>query len=107
MSFLDTRQSPPRIVVAYIPADLPGLDLRDPRSIRYRNNTGYLKATGDGVIDFLAQISHLRVARSRDGIHFTVEEAPAIAPLTDMAAYFVEDPHATLIHRVWHLTYVS
>jgi predicted GH43/DUF377 family glycosyl hydrolase len=107
MAFLDTRQSPPRIVVAYIPADLPGLDLRDPRSIRYRNNTGYLKATGDGSIDFLAQISHLRVARSRDGFHFIVDDAPAIAPLTDMEEYGVEDPRATLIDGVWHITYVS
>src|SRR5439155_868447 len=63
MCFLDTRHQPPKVVVAYIPADLPGLDLRDPRSIRYRNNTGYLRMVNEGYIDFLAQISHLRVAR--------------------------------------------
>ncbi len=107
MCFLDSRQSPPKIVVAHIPANLPGLDLRDPRSIRYRNNTGYLRMVNEGYIDFLAQISHIRIARSRDGVHFTVDQGPAIAPLTEMEEYGVEDPRATLIDGVWHVTYVS
>src|SRR5207249_5273099 len=107
MAFLDTRPQPPRVVVAYIPADLPGLDLRDPRSIRYRNNTGYLRMANEGYIDFLAQISHLRVARSHDGIRFEVDDMPAIAPHTDMEEYGVEDPRATLIDGVWYITYVS
>jgi predicted GH43/DUF377 family glycosyl hydrolase len=107
MCFLDTRQTPPKVVVAHIPADLPGLDLRDPRSIRYRNSTGFLRMVNDGYVDFLAQISHLRVARSRDGINFTVDEMPAIAPHTDMEEYGVEDPRATLIDGVWYITYVS
>jgi predicted GH43/DUF377 family glycosyl hydrolase len=107
MCFLDTHQTPPKVVVAYIPRDLPGLDLRDPRSIRYRNSTGYLKSVNDGYIDFLAQISHLRVARSRDGVHFTVDDMPAIAPHTDLEEYGVEDPRATLIDGIWYITYVS
>ena len=107
MAFLDTRDGPPRVVVAYIPASLPGLDLRDPRSIRYRNATGNLRMTNEGHIDFLAQISHLRVARSKNGIDFTIDDMPAIAPHTDMEEYGVEDPRATLIDGVWHITYVS
>jgi predicted GH43/DUF377 family glycosyl hydrolase len=107
MCFLDTHQTPPKVVVAYIPTDLPGLDLRDPRSIRYRNSTGFLRMVNDGYIDFLAQISHLRVARSRDGVHFTVDDEPAIAPHTDLEEYGVEDPRATLIDGVWYITYVS
>jgi predicted GH43/DUF377 family glycosyl hydrolase len=107
MAFLDTREHPPRVVVAYIPANLPGLDLRDPRSIRYRNASGNLRMANEGYIDFLAQISHLRVARSKDGVHFTVDETPAIAPHTDMEEYGVEDPRATFIDGKWHITYVS
>jgi predicted GH43/DUF377 family glycosyl hydrolase len=107
MCFLDTHQTPPKVVVAYIPSDLPGLDLKDPRSIRYRNSTGFLRTVNDGYIDFLAQISHLRVARSRDGVHFTVDDAPAIAPHTDLEEYGVEDPRATLIDGLWYITYVS
>ena len=107
MAFLDTRDGTPRLVVAYIPTNLPGLDLRDPRSIRYRNSTGNLRMTNEGYIDFLAQISHLRVARSTDGVNFTIDDIPAIAPHTDMEEYGVEDPRATFIDGEWHITYVS
>ncbi len=107
MCFLDTRQAPPRVVVAYIPADLPGLDLRDRRTIRYRHNGDYERTGNDGYVDFLAQLSHLRVARSRDGVHFTVDDAPAIRPFTDLEEYGVEDPRATLLDGVWYITYVS
>ncbi|HEY3126822.1 MAG TPA: glycoside hydrolase family 130 protein [Candidatus Limnocylindria bacterium] len=108
MAFLDTRDGgTPRVVVAYLPANLPGLDLRDPRSIRYRNASGSLRMANEGYIDFLAQISHLRVARSTDGVNFTVDETPAVAPHTDMEEYGVEDPRATFIDGEWHITYVS
>ena len=108
MAFLDTRDGgAPRVVVAYLPANLPGLDLRDPRSIRYRNASGSLRMANEGYIDFLAQISHLRVARSTDGVNFTVDETPALAPHADMEEYGVEDPRATFIDGEWHITYVS
>jgi len=108
MAFLDTRDGgAPRVVVAYLPANLPGLDLRDPRSIRYRNASGSLRMANEGYIDFLAQISHLRVARSTDGVKFTVDDTPAIAPHTDMEEYGLEDPRATFIDGEWHITYVS
>lgn len=107
MAFLDTRHGKPRVVVAYIPSNLPGLDLRDPRSIRYRNSSGNLRMANEGYIDFLAQISHLRVARSSDGVNFTIDEMPAIAPHTDMEEYGVEDARATFIDGEWHITYVS
>src|SRR5207245_1833908 len=84
MCFLDTNGNKPRVVVAYVPKDLPGLDLRDPRSIRYRNSTGVLGVTNEGYTDYLAQMSHQRLARSRDGIAFTIDDYPAIAPHVDI-----------------------
>ena len=68
MAFMDTTTDPSRVRVAYVPTDLPGLDLRDPRGIRYRNSTGAMRMVNEGYQDYLAQISHLRVARSRDGV---------------------------------------
>src|SRR5438093_856017 len=53
MCYLDTERDPARVVVAYIPKNLPGLDLRDPRSIRYRNSTGVLRMINDGYTDDL------------------------------------------------------
>lgn len=107
MCFLDASADPPKVVIAYIPRDLPGLDLRDPRAIRYRNNTGVMKAVNDGYCDYLAQMSHLRVARSQDGIRFEIDPAPALVPHVDVEEYGVEDPRATFIDGRWHVTYVS
>lgn len=107
ISILDTAADPPRVAVAYLPIDLPGLDLHDRRTIRYRDPRGERRGMNDGYTDYLAQISHLRVARSRDGIHFTVDDRPAIAPVLEIEEYGVEDPRATLIDGVWYITYVS
>jgi len=107
MCFLDTSATKPRVVVAYIPKDLPGLDLRDPRSIRYRNGTGVLGVINEGYTDYLAQMSHLRVARSTDGVKFTVDETPAVAPNVDVEEYGVEDPRCTFLNGVFQITYVS
>ena len=107
MSFMDASVHPHRIMVAYVPRNLPGLDLRDPRGIRYRSTTGALASVNEGYQDYLAQISHLRVARSRDGVHFTIDERVAIGPDNDLEEYGVEDPRITFIHGEFHITYVS
>lgn len=107
MCVVDTSVSPARLAVAYIPIDLPGLDLHDRRAVRYRDPRRERRGALDGYTDYLAQISHLRVARSRDGIHFEVEPTPALAPDRELEEYGVEDPRATLIDGVWYVTYVS
>jgi predicted GH43/DUF377 family glycosyl hydrolase len=107
MAFVDATASPPAVRVAYIPTDLPGLDLRDPRGIRYRNATGPLRMVNEGYQDYLAQISHLRVARSTDGVHFTVDPEVAIGPENGLEEYGVEDPRITFIDGSFHITYVS
>jgi predicted GH43/DUF377 family glycosyl hydrolase/glycosyltransferase involved in cell wall biosynthesis len=107
LAFLDTQRTPPGVVEVFLPRSLPGLDLTDPRTIRYRNRSGGVSATADDAGDFLTQMSHLRVARSRDGVHFTVEAAPAVVPSNRLEEYGCEDPRATLIDGVWHVTYVS
>ena len=107
MAFLDSDSEPPRVVEVFLPRNLNGLDLSDPRTIRYRNLTGGFTAAADDVSDFLTQMSHLRVARSRDGIHFQVDGAPAVAPANRFEEFGCEDPRATLIDGTWHITYVS
>ena len=107
MAFMDTTVDPPRIHVAYVPRDLPGLDLRDPRGIRYGNATGSMRMVNDGHQDYLAQISHLRVARSRDGVHFSVDQDVAIGAESGLEEYGVEDPRITFIDGLFHITYVS
>ena len=107
IAFMDASVTPAEIRVAYIPTDLPGLDLRDPRGIRYRNSTGAMRTVNEGYQDYLAQISHLRVARSKDGVHFTIDPEVAIGPNNGLEEYGVEDPRITFIDGAFHITYVS
>lgn len=107
MCVFDTSQSPARMTLAYIPVNLPGLDLHDRRTVRYRDPRGAWTGADDGYSDLLAQVSHLRVARSRDGIHFDVEPTPALATDRELEEYGVEDPRVTLIEGRWYVTYVS
>ncbi len=106
VTFLDTKANPPAPTVAYLLRDMPGLDLSDPRMIRYHSVNGGRGETGD-IRDYLTQMSHLRVARSSDGIHFDVDDHPAVSPDNHFEAYGCEDARATLIDGVWHITYVS
>ncbi|MDB5064091.1 MAG: glycosidase [Chloroflexi bacterium] len=107
VAFFDSESRPARVVEVYLPRNLPGLDLSDPRSIRYQTATGGFSAAADDFNDLLTQMSHLRVARSRDGVHFEVEDTPSISPANRFEEYGCEDPRATLIDGVWHITYVS
>ena len=88
-------------VPLYLPRDLPGLHLADPRSVSFTHPQ--LGTT----VRFPAQVSHLRCARSSDGVHFKVDPEPALSASTDLEEYGCEDPRATYIDGVWHITYVS
>jgi len=106
IAFLDPATEPRRVVIAYVRKDLPGLDMRDPRAIQVTKPPAEPGARQE-VRDYLTQISHLRVARSTDGAHFVVDRLPAVAPSDSFEEYGCEDPRATLIDGVWHITYVS
>ncbi len=102
MTYLDVEARPPRVAVAYLRRDLPGLDLSDQRTIRFKRAHSIL-----GNEDYLSQMSHLRVARSSDGVHFSVDRCPALTPAHALEEYGIEDPRATLIDGTWYVTYVS
>jgi predicted GH43/DUF377 family glycosyl hydrolase len=107
MAYLDTRVEPPSVVIGFVPKDLPGLDLSDPRTIRYRNAAGGFTPGQSEFTDYLSHMSHLRLARSTDGLRFTIDPEPTIAPLDPPEAYGVEDPRITLIEGVYQITYVA
>jgi predicted GH43/DUF377 family glycosyl hydrolase len=107
VAFLDTEREPAQVMQVYLQRSTPGLELSDPRAIRYHSAAGAFSAAADDFTDFLTQMSHLRVARSCDGVHFRIEEVASVAPANRLEAYGCEDPRATLIDGVWHITYVS
>ena len=101
MCFLDSAADPPTVIVAYVPRDLAGLDLSDPRTIRYHYQQPPLRDHNGGYVDYLAQMSHLRVARSSDGVHFTVDPEPALAPPTQPEDHGLDDPPPTPTAGGW------
>ncbi|MHC4462103.1 MAG: glycoside hydrolase family 130 protein [Planctomycetota bacterium] len=56
---------------------------------------------------YLTSISHLRVARSTDGINFEVEDTPAIGPANDYESFGVEDPRISRISGTYYISYVG
>jgi predicted GH43/DUF377 family glycosyl hydrolase len=107
MAYFDTEREPPQVVLGYVPRDLPGLDLSDPRTIRYRASAGGFTPGQDEFTDYLSHISHLRVARSGDGLHFTIDPEVEVHPGDMLEAYGVEDARITEIDGVFHITYVG
>ncbi|WP_058302782.1 glycoside hydrolase family 130 protein [Gorillibacterium timonense] len=59
----------------------------------------------NGQMVMLTSMSHLRVARSKDGYHFTVEDTPALFPQTALEAWGIEDPRVTQIGDKYYITY--
>ncbi len=82
-----------RLEVREVPMGLPGYDYSDSREIR----------TPEGLL--LTSISHLRAARSKDGIRFTVDEEPALFPANEYETYGIEDCRITEIDGVYYLNY--
>jgi predicted GH43/DUF377 family glycosyl hydrolase/glycosyltransferase involved in cell wall biosynthesis len=105
--FFDLSSGEPRVVMSYVPRDTPGVDLRDPRSVRYRDPDDGYAGLDEGYVDYLTHVSHLRVARSSDGVRFEVEPTPTVRALTRIEEYGIEDPRITEIEGGFLITYVS
>jgi predicted GH43/DUF377 family glycosyl hydrolase len=75
--------------------DTEGLDASDPRLV-----------IAEGTI-WLTSMSHLRIARSTDGIHFDVEGTPALSPGTQYEAFGVEDPRITHLDDTYWINYTA
>jgi predicted GH43/DUF377 family glycosyl hydrolase len=84
-----------RIVLKPFARDDPQNDFSDPRLILRPGET------------YLTSISHLRAARSRDGLRFAIGETPALQAATEYETFGVEDPRITCIDDVHHVAYVG
>ncbi len=62
-------------------------------------------AGGREVERALSTISHLRLADSDDGVHFTVAEAPALSPTSYYEQFGLEDPRITRIGDEYYINY--
>jgi predicted GH43/DUF377 family glycosyl hydrolase len=75
--------------------DAEGVDTSDPRTVIVDGRT------------WLTSLSHLRVARSSDGLHFDVEPARALSPATAYESFGIEDPRITLLDGTYWINYTA
>jgi predicted GH43/DUF377 family glycosyl hydrolase len=75
-------------------------DFTDKREVRDNNKK-------DGSFCFLTSISYLRIARSRDGIHFKVDEKPFLFPSNEYETFGIEDSRITQIGDNYYIYFTS
>lgn len=84
-----------QVVVRYIRRDTPGMDASDSRLLK------------KGAETYLTSISSFRLARSTDGIHFSVEPGAAMRPTEPLERYGIEDPRITEIDGLYYINYTA
>jgi predicted GH43/DUF377 family glycosyl hydrolase len=56
---------------------------------------------------YLTSLSHLRLARSRDGIHFTIDDKPFLFPARMDESYGIEDARITFLEGKYWIIYTA
>lgn len=72
----------------------PAYDFSDPRVITEQ---------GKDQFSYLTSLSYLRIARSKDGRQFTIDEKPFIYPSTNLETYGIEDPRITQMGDTYYI----
>ncbi len=92
-AYFDADKGEP--AVRHIRRDDPDLEIRDARGYYYKGKM------------LLTSMSHLRIARSTDGVNFTFDDQPAIFPSTPYEAYGCEDARITYMEGKYWITYTA
>ena len=79
--------------VLRVSVDDPDVVLKDTRGVVYKGQ------------DYLSTMSHIRIARSVDGVNFEVDSEPFIFPSVDSEVYGIEDARVTLIDGAYYINY--
>ncbi|EOL45262.1 hypothetical protein RV11_GL000779 [Enterococcus phoeniculicola] len=74
-------------------------DFEDPRMIRKKDRL-------DSFV-YLTSLSYIRIARSKDGHHFTVDEEAFLYPFNEYQTYGIEDARCTQIGETFYINFSS
>ncbi|QPC82357.1 glycoside hydrolase family 130 protein [Phototrophicus methaneseepsis] len=85
------------LVVEHIRRDDPDWDTSDPRQIRHLRSS----------LMYLTSVSHLRLARSKDGATFKIDPEPWLLPQTEYEGYGVEDARITEVEGRYYINYTA
>lgn len=78
----------------------PEYDFSDSRTVR--------KQTAKGIKTiYLTSLSHIRIARSKNGVDFVIEDKPFIFPNAREESFGMEDPRVTKIEDAYYINYTS
>jgi predicted GH43/DUF377 family glycosyl hydrolase len=77
------------------PLNAPQINLKDTRGVVYKDR------------DYLSTLSHIRLARNRNGTNFTVDPGPCIYPCIQSESFGVEDARVTKIGNLYYITYTA
>jgi len=87
-----------RLDVFDIDRNNPAYDFSDPRKVKQIDIDTYV---------YLTSMSHLRIARSKNGVDFVVEDQPFIFPSNRYEAFGAEDPRITFIDGSYYINYTA
>ncbi|WP_221567154.1 glycoside hydrolase family 130 protein [Alkalihalobacillus sp. TS-13] len=73
-------------------------DFYDPRTVLHNDPKNRTAA-------YLTSLSYIRIARSKDGVNFTIDDEPFIYPETEREAWGIEDPRVTQIEDTYYIQY--
>ncbi len=91
--FFDFSESQSKLSVLDIPENHPELTLKDTRGVFYKGK------------DYLSSVSHLRLARSMDGVNFTIEEKSFFLPHNETESFGVEDARISHVGNNYFINY--
>lgn len=74
-------------------------DFEDPRMIRKKDRL-------DSFV-YLTSLSYIRIARSKDGHHFTVDDTAFLYPFNEYQTYGIEDARCTQIGETFYINFSS
>lgn len=84
-----------KLEVRHFRRDDPDLEIKDSRAVIHRG------------VEYVSTLSHLRLARSLDGVHFQVDPTPFWTPVDASEAYGVEDARITEIDGWYYINYTA
>ncbi|PCJ58630.1 MAG: glycosidase [Planctomycetota bacterium] len=71
----------------------PDVELKDTRGVKVKG------------MEYLSTMSHIRIARSSDGVNFTVDPKPFLAPTSENECFGIEDARVTKIEGRYYINY--
>lgn len=86
---------PSGMAILSVRRDDPDLVDTDPRAFTYKGDM------------YLTTLSHLRLAWSDDGVHFTVEPKPTLMGYGELESFGIEDCRVTEMEGTYYLTYTA